>query len=138
MIDTNSKALCRRADELQRASARELPHDMDTAALLIFYAAECSLKAVYMRFYKLRDTGESRGNSRPAKDYGHRIDELARELRIPAAAVPRPPRILLKRTQQEICIQSVHEAWRYGEKVEDADELYRWLVKLDMWARNNR
>ena len=138
VIETNSKSLCRRADELQRASARELPHDMDTAGLLIFYAAECNLKAAYMRFYALKDTSDARGTSCPVRDYGHRIDELALELRIPASSVPRPPRILLRRTQQEICIKQLHEAWRYGEKIEDADELYKWLVKLDLWARNNR
>ena len=48
MINPPALALRRRSEELFASAEREKPHDVDSAALLLFYAVECGLKSVYM------------------------------------------------------------------------------------------
>lgn len=75
--------LRRRADELQAAAKRELPHDEDAAALLLFYAAECGLKSVYMIQNNLKDTGEARGRADAARSFVHNLVTICNVLGMP-------------------------------------------------------
>lgn len=135
MISPQPSTLRRRAKELRDAAARELVHDDDSAALLMFYAAECGLKSVYMRRNNLKDTEEVRGRAKSARSYAHHLDVLLMELHIPAIVIPKMPKIVLKRTGASLTPHLLHEAWRYGEKVDDVKGAREWLEKIEDWAR---
>lgn len=128
------RTLSRRAKELRAAAGREVTHDLDSAALLMFYAAECGLKAAHMQKHNLHTTAEARGYAGAARDYGHRIDRLVADLRIPASKIGAPPKVVVRSTGNSIAIDRLHEAWRYGEKIESSGEIYKWLSALVRWA----
>lgn len=138
MVNPPSTALRRRSKELQLAAARELLSDEDSAALLMFYAAECGLKAAYMRVNNLKATDDTRGGARAARDFGHRIDQLMGALRIPTSVVGAAPAPVLRRGGNALQFFYLHEAWRYGEKVDDTRQIYTWLSNVAVWVETNR
>lgn len=138
MINPPALALRRRADELHAAAARELPHDPDAAALLLFYAAECGLKSIYMVQNNLKDTADARGGAIPARSYIHDIVKLSDAIRIPKSAYAPNPSFSLSRTRAVINVAELHQAWRYGERLEGTDVIYAWLLRLFDWIKKNR
>lgn len=131
-------ALRRRSEELLASAERERQHNVDSAALLLFYAAECSLKAVYMLQNNLKMTDEARGRARSARSFGHDIHGLIHALNVSRASIKAAPRIVVERTGQSGDPTILHEAWRYGEKIRDTSAVCEWLTSLIEWARNNR
>lgn len=137
-ITSNSGTLRRRSNELRVAAGHQSQQDEDAAALLMFYSVECGLKAAYILKYQLRDTSDVRGSaSRSAREFGHRIDQLLNELRIPASSIGLQPSAALKRGGVALPPERLHEAWRYGEKVLVTSDLYNWLSKIADWIRVN-
>lgn len=125
MVNPGLTAVRRRAKELK--SAALACADADSAALLLFYSAECFLKAMYMDLNSLRDTEHSTVLD-SARSYGHRLDDLIVALRIPPKSVPPRPTIMrLSRTQQVVQVRQLHEAWRYGERLDALADLTAWL-----------
>ncbi len=120
MIDPSFRTLRRRSGELNVAADRE--QDEDTAALLMFYAAECALKAVYLDQHKLRDTSSANAYKRAARFFGHDLIGLIEELNIPANAVGKPPATKLRSNNSPLAVKTLHEAWRYGEKAERVND----------------
>lgn len=117
----------RRALELRRSAARERVHDPDSGALLLFYAVECVLKFIYMSDNMLRSSNDSRAGLMSAKDIGHDIVRLINELRIPRSAIPATPTLHLHRTGVVCAPMHAHQAWRYGEKLDDFQAVWDWL-----------
>ena len=138
MIRFSASALRRRAKELKAAAAREKAHNLDAAALLMFYAAECGLKAVHMSRNGLKDTDEERGGARAASRYGHRIHDLAGDLRVPVALAKPPAQIALMPGGQVVAVERYHEVWRYGGRIDTTVLLFEWLLKLTDWAEVGR
>ncbi len=138
MINPPLRALRRRSEELFASAERERPHDIDSAALLLFYAVECGLKALYMQQNNLKVTDEERGISRSARSYGHNIRALLHALNVPRASIGLPPQVIVERTAQIGDALVLHEAWRYGEKIRDSVAIYDWLTSVIEWCRNNR
>lgn len=138
MVDPTPRTLRRRSEELFASAEREREYDADSAALLLFYAVECRLKAVYMIDKNLRDTADVRGNAQSARSYIHNIIRLIQDINIPHASISRPPPIIFQRTGTRGEIAMLHEAWRYGEKIQDTAVVYDWLKSLIEWCRNNR
>ena len=138
MINPPALALRRRSKELFESAKREQSHDTDSAALLLFYAAECGLKSAYMLQNNLKVTDEARGNARPARDYGHNIRSLIHTLNISRASIKPVPQIIVERTGLHGDPSILHEAWRYGEKIGDTNVLCEWLTSLIEWCRNNQ
>ena len=138
MIKFGARALQRRAKELKAAAMREVEHDQDAAALLMFYAAECGLKAVHMSRNGLKDTDDERGGARPASRYGHRLHDLAGDLRVPAAVAKAPARGVLAPSGDVVAVERYHEVWRYGGRISDTASLFEWLSKLATWAQDGR
>jgi hypothetical protein len=128
LIHLNDRALRRRAKELYAASQQ--PVDPDSSALLLFYAAECGLKALYLRYYKLRDTGADSASARPASWYNHRLDDLIIALRIAERIVPPRPTSLTLRDGLTTSVDSLHQVWRYGAVLEPAAPVLAWLQKV--------
>ena len=112
--------------------------------LLLFYAAECGLKSIYLRRNNLQTTEDFQV---AIKNYGHKLDIWCTELEIPASK-------LTFKTQTEkklipsfhlACggssrnIVAAHQVWRYGItiKKEDEEDLIDWLHQLCHWIKDN-
>ncbi len=122
---------------MRLSAERELLKDTDTAGLLLFYAAECALKAAYLDRHQLSDTGASNAQAKAARSFKHNLAQLIQNLNIPATAVGPLPALVLQRTQVPIAHQELHEAWRYGEKVVDVSSISDWLKSIVDWARQS-
>lgn len=134
MIDPPPAALRRSASELAK-SAGHAQSTEEASALLLFYAAECSLKSVYMRQNNLRSTAEERGRANSARSFAHDLVRLIDALNIPRSAVGLPPVAILSRTAAHITVDMFHQAWRYGEKIKDTQAILVWLNKIINWCK---
>jgi hypothetical protein len=97
-----------------------------SAHLLLFYAAECGLKYAHLRRNKFRTT-EQLG------DLDHDLSLLLKKLNLSASAIGGAPGLRLSRSVNESCPpSSAHQAWRYGVRIEAADEarFVTWLQKI--------
>lgn len=122
VIQVGAKALRKRRDQL-RDSAESIesnatPVDVATVCLLLFYAAECGLKE------RLLDRRGSRDSA--ALETTHDLRKLAKELRLPRAMGARLDRLqsckMRSATHGPISLADLHQAWRYGAKLDSADE----------------
>ena len=125
--------LKRSFDGLSRATVK--PEHNSLELIRSFYAAECGLKAALMIRSKLSNTGQL-GDLR-----SHDLLKLAKALRMRPAdyhgvascrreAAPKKPTITLT-------VAEMHEAWRYGAKVEAVDEkrFITGLRSIIEWCR---
>ena len=138
MINPPALALRRRSEELLASAEREREHNAESAALLLFYAAECSLKSLYMINNNLKFTDDSRANALSARSFSHNIRGLIQALNISRASIKPMPAIVIERSGLHGDPAILHEAWRYGEKIRDTSVVYEWLISLIEWCRNNR
>jgi hypothetical protein len=125
-VDPPLKTIRRRTKELAAA----VTADPDAQALLLFYAAECGLKTLYMSNYSLRTTSDETASMPSARSYGHKLDQLITVLRVSPQDIPAHPAPLNLRSGPSIRVQHLHEAWRYGEKVQQHDDAISWLNKI--------
>ena len=133
-LDFNFLTLRRRTAELTKAAASEI--DDASKGLLLFYAAECGLKAVYMSQNSLRLASETNGTApKSAIDFQHRLDELIRELRISPAALPHHPGAITLTNGERISVQEVHQAWRYGGVIVETQQVLVWLKLAIEYAK---
>ena len=137
MVTPSALTLRRRASELHSSADRELIHNEDSSALLLFYAAECALKSVYMQRNNLKTTDDSRGGAASARSYIHNLTRLIADLNIPRSSVSTAPPTLLSRTANAIPSQDLHQAWRYGEKVQNTTIVCTWLNSIIDWCKKN-
>ena len=139
MIEPSHRTLRRRFGELHAAAERERERerDEDTAALLIFYAAECALKAAYLDRHQFRDTSSANAYAQAARSFGHDLLRLIEALNIPATAVGPLPTTMLQRSKTPFACKALHEAWRYGEKVSETSSIHSWLSSIVEWARKS-
>ena len=96
------------------------------AHLLRFYATECGLKYAHLLRNRFRTT-EQLG------DLDHDLNLLIKNLKIPASAIGSPPALRLSRSKNESCPpSSAHQAWRYGVRIDAADEagFISWLQRI--------
>ena len=138
MINPPALALRRRSDELFASAERERTHDAASAALLLFYAAECGLKSVYMIRNNLKVTEEARGPADSARSFSHDLRKLIQALNISRASIKPTPPIVIDWSGLHGHPALLHEAWRYGVKVRDTPVICDWLTSLIEWCRNNR
>ncbi len=138
MINPPALTLRRRSEELFNSAERERPHNEDSAALLLFYAVECGLKSIYMLRNNLRSTDDERANAQSARSFSHNIVSLMIALNISRVSIRPAPPIVIARSGLSGHPLVLHEAWRYGEKVKDANAIYDWLASLIDWCRKNR
>lgn len=126
LINPNFRTLKRRSGELAKSTGL----DPDAQALLLFYAAECGLKALYMATYSLRTASDSTVTMDSAISLGHQLDRIVSLLKISPRSLPPRPAVLRLKNGAAINVQHLHEAWRYGEKVENHAEAVAWLVEV--------
>jgi hypothetical protein len=131
-IDPNHKTLKRRSNELKTAA--ETCADKDAKALLLFYAAECILKAHYMNKFSLRSTAAENGLAKSARFYAHRLDNLLIALQVRNAICPPRPNITQLKNGNTLDVCQLHEAWRYGEKIVNQEDVLAWLARVIAYA----
>ncbi|QGV79921.1 hypothetical protein [Streptomyces ficellus] len=128
MVDVRVGQLRRSRDRLSaRGEETAELGDLATAGLLLFYAAECGLKAeILVRVCRSRDT-----TGLPEDLRTHNLRSLAKALGLPAGvaeATERCRRIMqgsLGEAGQRngwVGPSELHEAWRYGADLDPDDE----------------
>ncbi|GAB2445584.1 hypothetical protein GCM10027187_08790 [Streptosporangium sandarakinum] len=81
------------------------------AALLLFYGAECGLKAALLDRQGLRSTSQLPEHLRNHHD----LHRLAKELRLPLHLCNRMRACASQREQgEQVAFADLHQAWRYG------------------------
>jgi hypothetical protein len=111
------------------------PLQSHSRSLLLFYAAECGLKAAWLKRNKLRSTSQL--TSAFNASIGHDLMLWAKKLALPAALASAPGRFRLKRDNSAFETAAAHQAWRYGVEILAVDEtvLTNWLQALCQWAK---
>ncbi len=110
----------------------------DANPLVLFYAAECGLKAAYMRRNNVKTTSTM---TDVLSSDGHNLMFWAKELRIgkPVTQTAQNKEVVtnfkLKRDSTSHTIRMAHEAWRYGAQMVAGDEsnLVAWLTAVVGW-----
>jgi hypothetical protein len=101
--------------------------------LLLFYAAECGMKSVWLKRNNLRTTNDIADSTLLSPD-GHNLNRWKKELRI-SASIGNAPAFSLARGGADLEVAKAHQAWRYGIRM-NADkekELVEWLEKIYNW-----
>ncbi|WP_456618574.1 MULTISPECIES: hypothetical protein [unclassified Bradyrhizobium] len=124
LINPTFKTLRRRTIEL---AATTSCNDPDADALILFYAAECGLKALYMSVNSLKLASDDNGARGSARSFGHRLDYLIAELKIAPKDLPSRPSTLKLKSGDAINVRHLHEAWRYGDKIQMHADVVTWL-----------
>jgi hypothetical protein len=119
-------------DRLDRAVVKP---DGAPRYLLRYYAVECGLKSAILRRRRLRSTEQLDPDLR-----SHDLTKLAKELRLApdAYADTRPCRRPSAVDGRAVVPASaVHEAWRYGARLDERDEarFVNGLAVLSRWCR---
>ncbi len=128
MVDVGWRQLRLSRDRLEKQAAHAADDgDEATAGLLLFYAAECGLKAELVKsVLRCRDT-----SGLPAHLRTHDLRELAKELGLPRTAQGGPDRCRRgnapqwgARSNGSRYVESpdLHQAWRYGADLLPEDE----------------
>jgi hypothetical protein len=126
LLDFAYKTFRRRTSELAAAASKDI--DKASKGVLLFYAAECGLKAVYMSRNSLRlASDKNAAATKAASDFGHRLDHLIRELKISPDKLPHTPGNITMKDGQKLSVHQVHEAWRYGGAISEHEDVLAWL-----------
>ncbi|CAA7603009.1 Hypothetical protein DEACI_3832 [Acididesulfobacillus acetoxydans] len=96
--------------------------------LLLFYAAECGLKAIWLKEHRLED---SLADS-TFRTFGHDINRLLRDLR--TGLVVSMYTRTVPGNVREVRLEQLNQAWRYGCEVEDESAIERDLVAVCRWV----
>lgn len=102
--------------------------------LLLFYAAECGLKAVWLRRQGKEDTV---GVGQVFQRFDHNINAILDDLRAhPSLRLPGHLKILTKDRLPNRIIPSrrVNEAWRYGCILMDEEHIETLLIGIIRWV----
>ena len=100
----------------------------------MFYAAECMLKAYYLRKFSLKNTADRNSLAEPARSYVHALDRLLIALQVPPADCRSRPDVLRLRDGRALAVSQLHEAWRYSEKIDDHPNVLQWLASVLIYA----
>ncbi len=103
--------------------------------LLLFYAAECGIKSIWLRRNKLKTINDIADQTLISQD-GHNLDTWIKELKI-SAIVGTPPHFRLDRGGSSLDVEKAHQAWRYNIRMNPQDEaaLVQWLENLCNWIK---
>jgi len=103
------------------------------AALLLFYSAECGLKAAILDRHGLRSTSQL-----PPEFRSHDLQRLAKELRLPPQLRGRMrPCASQKEDLGPVAFGDLHQAWRYGHalKKDHEEQAVTVLRELSDWCQ---
>lgn len=134
MIELNDKALKRRAKELHGAA--NLLGEEASRALLLFYAAECGLKAIYMQKFMLKTTASSNAAAKSPASFKHNLDDLIKALKLPPRSLSHTPGKLSLRApaMDEVHVGDLNQVWRYGATLATPNAAVQWLETVVAYA----
>ncbi|MEG4290311.1 hypothetical protein Q5692_17515 [Microcoleus sp. C2C3] len=103
--------------------------------LLLFYAAECGMKCVWLKQNNLRTTNDIADSTLLSPD-GHNLNRWKKELRI-SASIGNAPAFSLAFSGADLEVAKAHQVWRYGIGMNPAKEqqLVEWLKKIYNWIK---
>lgn len=103
--------------------------------LLLFYAAECGMKSVWLKRNNLTTTNDIADSTMLSQD-GHNLNRWKKELKI-SASIGNPPAFSLARGGADLEVAKAHQAWRYGIRMnaDKEEELVEWLEKIYNWIK---
>ncbi|MFE7115910.1 hypothetical protein ACFU99_10880 [Streptomyces sp. NPDC057654] len=134
-LQVGAKALKASRARLRQGGDRlDAVGDTPTACLLLFYAAECGMKE------RLLTRGGHRDSA--ALDYQHDLRRMAKDLKMPRDMADRLDKLQSCRLQQAlgtIAMADLHQAWRYGAKldIEDEKAVHAALCELISWCEQD-
>ncbi|GGP01561.1 hypothetical protein LDL08_01420 [Nonomuraea glycinis] len=112
-----------RARSAAHLAASDSLEEEPSAALLLFYGAECGLKAEIIHQRGLRTTAD-------LPDYlrKHDLQRLARELNLPPQLCAQMRPCATRRREAQVSFSELHEAWRYGRPLDEKHEIQAVVV----------
>lgn len=114
-VNVGPAALLANRDRLAKWGEQIADDQRDVACLLLFYAAECGLKAELLRRTGSRDSA--------SLERSHDLRSLARALNVPHSVMIGLTDCRARRdVNQRVPIRELHEAWRYGARLDPSDE----------------
>ncbi len=87
-----------------------------TDKMILFYAVECGLKALYMDKNKLEWTGQMNNSGESVSGFRHNLNDLMKKLKWNYNI----PKINVDKSQIEN--DDWHQAWRYGKSLDEKQE----------------
>ncbi|MEG5014813.1 MULTISPECIES: hypothetical protein [unclassified Microcoleus] len=104
--------------------------------LLLFYAAECGMKSIWLKRNKLRTTNDISDSTLLSPD-GHNLDRWKKELKISARIVGETPHFSLANGGSDLGIEKAHQVWRYGIRMNSEKEkrVVEWLKNVCNWVK---
>lgn len=134
MIELSDKALRRRAKELHGAAGGV--EEEASRALLLFYAAECGLKAIYMQKFMLKTTSSSNAAAKSPASFKHNIDDLIKALKLPPVTLAHSPGKLTLRPPVigDVHVGDLNQVWRYGATLATPNSAVQWLETVVAYA----
>lgn len=135
MIPITRRELVKAWDELRRASMT--PNRANPHRLLLFYAAECGLKAIYLKDNNAEVLDEDTVGLK-SHDLNQVMDKLkmGKEYRLPVNLNLPQLRTAGKMQPRKCGSGSLNQVWRYGSKCEhpaDDAQLETTLEKVNEW-----
>jgi hypothetical protein len=102
--------------------------------LLLFYAAECGMKSVWLKRNNLRTTNDIADSTLLSPD-GHNLDRWKKELKL-SASIGETPHFSLDNGGSDLGIEKAHQVWRYGIRMdsEKQERVVEWLEKVCKWV----
>lgn len=104
--------------------------------LLLFYAAECGLKSIYLDENNLFTT--NRISDSMLSQYGHDLNTWVKQVNTYPKKIEEAPHFHIN-DGSNLDISKAHQAWRYGVRIKEEDEqkLVKWLENLCNWIKEN-
>ncbi len=127
-IDTGHSNLVNAFNTHKKVTGESLSHQM-----ILFYGVECGLKALVCsssynsHHSKLSDIILSSGNTATT----HKINDLIIHLRLPAS-LGKCPNVKINKDGQNVDHSEIHQAWRYGIKLDPTleEQAIKWLKAM--------
>ncbi|NEP41069.1 MAG: hypothetical protein F6K35_18330 [Okeania sp. SIO2H7] len=108
-----------------------------TYYLLLFYAAECGLKSIYLKENNLQKTDLIQDQAMLSQ-YGHNLNTWVKQVNTYPNKIEEAPHFHIE-DGSNLDISKAHQAWRYGVRIKEEDEqkLVKWLENLCNWIKGN-
>ncbi len=137
----NSKIIHAGISELRRAFHAHRNAATKTSGiasyLLLFYAAECGLKSIYLDQNDLTKTDRIQDQAMLSKN-GHDLRIWIKQVNTYPKKIEEAPHFRIN-DGSNLDISKAHQAWRYGVRIKEEDEqkLVKWLENLCNWIKEN-
>jgi len=88
-----------------------------TDKMILFYAVECGLKALYMRQNRLTRTDKSSHDGKKVSGFIHNLNDLLKTIKL-NYSIPK----ITAHDRSQIKNGDLHQAWRYGKSLDEKQE----------------